>query len=330
MNGLAVGAGLMFSAGELLPDEWRAQFGAGPVRTFNPGLLRLDEGWLLAYRVVLPDGLRRIAACRLDEALRVVPGTPFALSAGFRFRSGNTYPDVVHHWFADPRLYRFGDRLFVYWNSGWHEPQNHQFLHELAPDTFRPIGTARELRLASGERRKLEKNWTLFGSDPDDVRVLYSLTPHRILRGSLAGDGDVDCTEVSCVDLPLPHYPPNHGGLRGGAPPCRLADRYWVFGHSVHDSPAGYRYAAAAYSFAADEQHAPLDLPARPLPMWNPCGAERLQPALNPAVGEVVYPCGAAWHDDRWIVSYGINDEHCALAALPATAVAAACRRLAG
>ncbi len=330
MNGLAVGSGFVFSAEELLPDQWRPEAGAGPVRTFNPGLLRLEGGWLMAYRLVLPDGLRRIAACRLDDAFRVVPGSPFGLSAGFRFRAGSAYPDAAYHWFADPRLYRFGGRLFVYWNSGWHEPRNHQFVHELAPDTLRPIGEARELRLATGERRKLEKNWTLFGSDPADLRVLYSPTPQRILRCSLAGDGDVVCAEESCVDLPLPGYPSNHGGLRGGAPPRLLGDRYWVFGHSVHDGPAGYRYAAAAYSFAADGTRAPLDRPVRPLPIWNPFGAERRHPALNPAVGEVVYPCGAAWHDDRWILSYGINDEHCALTALPATAVAAACRSVAG
>ncbi len=329
MNGLAVGAGLAFSAAELLPEEWR-HLGAGPVRTFNPGILRLGDGWLLAYRVVGPDGLRRIAACRLDDAFRVVPGSAFGLSDGFHFRAGAEYPEVVGHWFADPRLYRFGTRLFVYWNSGWHEPQNHQFLHELAPDSLRPIGVARELRLASGERRKLEKNWTLFGSDAADVRVLYSLTPHRILRGSLAGDGDVACTEDSSVELPLSDYPASHGGLRGGAPPCRLGDRYWVFGHSVHDSPAGYRYAAAAYSFSAQAPHVPQERPIRPLPLWNPFGAERTHPALNPAVGEVVYPCGAAWHDDRWILSYGLNDEHCALTALPGPVVAAACRPVAG
>ena len=42
--------------------------------------------------------------------------------------------------FADPRLYRLAGRLFVYWNSGWHEPQNHQFLQELDPVSLRPVG----------------------------------------------------------------------------------------------------------------------------------------------------------------------------------------------
>ena len=39
---------------------------------------------------------------------------------------------------------------------------------------------------------------------------------------------------------------------------------------------------------------------------------------------EVLYPCGAARDGDRWIVSYGINDEHCALAILTGAEVEAA------
>ncbi len=330
MKRLAAGEGIAFAAAALLPATWQHLRELGPIRTFNPGLLRLPDGWLMAYRLVGGDGQRRLATCRLDEAFQVAPGSPAPLSDGFRFRDTTRYPEIVGHWFADPRLYRFGGRIFVYWNSGWHEPQNHQFLHELDAVSLRPIGTARELLLVTGQRRQLEKNWTLFGPDPDDLRVLYSLTPHCILRCSLAGEGDVACRADSTQEFLLPGYPPCHGGLRGGAPPVRVGDRYWVFGHSVHDSPAGYRYAALAYSFSADAGHAPLDRPIRPLQVWNPYGGDRLHPALNPAVGEVIYPCGAVWHEDGWILGYGLNDERCAVMALPAAEVAASCRQPAG
>src|SRR5690606_6873104 len=113
------------------------------------------------------------------------------LSDGFRFDAAARYPEVVRQWFADPRLYRFGSRLFVYWNSGWHEPQNHQFLHELDPRTLRPIGRAREFILAHGTRQKLEKNWTLFETASGEHRAIYSITPHRVLRFSLQGEGDI-------------------------------------------------------------------------------------------------------------------------------------------
>lgn len=311
-------SGIVFAADELLPDAWRSAVGGGPVRMFNPALLAHGQGgeWLFAYRVVAPDGLRRIALCRLDAKLRVIPGSAQPLSDGFRFRPGSAYPDVVHTWFADPRLYRFGSRLFLYWNSGWHEPQNHQFVHELDSRTLTPLGWACELTLASGARQKLEKNWTLFGDDIGRVHAVYSVTPHRVIAGSLAGDGDLRLEEVAATPLALEGFPACHGGLRGGTPPQRTPEGYLSFCHSVHDGTAGYVYAASAYRFAAHGDFAPTHRPRQTLPLANPFGARRVHAALNPAVGEVLYPCGAARAGERWLVSHGINDEHCAISIL--------------
>jgi hypothetical protein len=42
---------------------------------------------------------------------------------------------------------------------------------------------------------------------------------------------------------------------------------------------------------------------------------------LAPNVGEVIYACGAAWRDGKWVVGYGINNERCAIAQLDAAGV---------
>ena len=35
---------------------------------------------------------------------------------------------------------------------------------------------------------------------------------------------------------------------------------------------------------------------------------------INPCADGIVYPCGAIpWSTDRWLVSYGVHDEHCCL-----------------
>jgi len=313
----------LYGADALLPAEWQQLGQSGPVRTFNPGLLRDGAGWILAYRVVGSDGARRIGLCRLDQALRVIAGSQRPLTDHVRFRPDGVYPEMATQWFADPRLYRFGTRIFVYWNSGWHEPHNCQFLLELDASTLLPRGHARELVL-HGERQKLEKNWTMF--DPNlggRLFAVYSITPHRVLEFSLAGEGDLLFEEVSRTDWSMGDYPPCHGGLRGGAPPQRLAEHYWVFCHSVHDATGGYRYAAAAYQFSAQWPFAPTARPRRPLTLGNPFGGERTHERLNPAVGEVIYPCGAAHDGTRWLVSHGINDEYCAISAVePADLVA--------
>jgi len=305
---------IILESKELLPASWRHFGEPGPVRAFNPSLLRDGDGWIFAYRVVGPDLLRRIALCRLDRNLQIVAGSPVAFSQNIQFAPGNHRAEPAQTWFADPRLYRLAGRLFVYWNSGWHDPSNHQFIQEFDPRDFRPIGLARELNLL-GPRQKLEKNWTLLGAGP--FYAIYSITPHRVLQFSLEGEGAIDFTGVVSTEWNNEAYAGTYGALRGGAGPQRVGEHYYSICHSVYPAPEGYRYVPAVYRFAAVHPFAPTDAPARPLALPNPCGGTRRYPKLNPAVGEVLYPCGAAFADERWLVSYGINDECCAIAVLP-------------
>jgi hypothetical protein len=318
---------VIFQAEQLLPDAWRKFAADGPIRTFNPGLLREGNGWLLAYRIVAADGLRRIGICRLDELFGVISNSPVAWSDHVRFRPGAGYPDVASYWFADPRLYRIAGRVYIYWNSGWHEPRNCQFLQEVDAATLQPIGYPREL-LLNGPRQKLEKNWTFFVDASGDCHGVYSIAPHRVLTFSLDGTDDITFDEAASTAWQLPDYPACHGGLRGGAPPVLADGEYWSFCHSVHDSPAGYRYAPAGYAFSARMPFAPTAGPTRPLSLGNPFGEHRKHERLNTAVGEVIYPCGAAREGARWLISHGINDEYCAISAIPHADVLATIQRV--
>jgi hypothetical protein len=305
---------ILFDSQELLPASWRHFAETGPVRAFNPSLLRDGDQWIFAYRVVGPDLLRRIALCRLDRNLRVIAGSPVAFSQSVKFAPGSRLAEPAQTWFADPRLYRLAGRLFVYWNSGWHDPLNYQFVQEFDPRDFRPVGLARELNLV-GPRQKLEKNWTLLGDGP--FYAIYSITPHRVLQFSLDGTGAIEFTEAASTEWSNDVYAETYGALRGGAGPQRIEDHYYSICHSVHPAPDGYRYVPAVYRFSAVHPFAPTDVPVRPLALPNPFGGKRRHAKLNPAVGEVLYPCGAAFADGRWLVSYGINDECCAIAVLP-------------
>jgi hypothetical protein len=267
----------------------------------------------MAYRVVLADGRRRLALCRLDAARRVIAGSPRPLSDQVRFPATSPYPEVVRHWLADPRLYRWGDRIFVYWNSGWHEPQNHQFLQELDPATLAPIGPPRELVLRSGARRPLEKNWTCFADRAGALHAVYSVAPHRILRFALEGTGDLVFDEATDTAWTFSAYPTCHGGLRGGAPPFWHDGCFWSFCHTVHDGANGYCYEAAVYAFSVGPAFAPIAEPLHPLVLGRPQRSQRAHARLNPAVDEVIYPCGAVYDGTHWVISHGINDEQCAI-----------------
>ncbi len=305
----------VFSNHELLPAEWSSHSDPALTRIFNPGLMRDGAGWLLAYRSVgEPDQHRRIALCRLNEEFEVVAGTAVPFSDQIRFEQPELYPAQATTWFADPRLYRLQGRCFVYWNSGWHEPRNAQFLQEFDPVTLCPVGAPRELTLW-GARQKLEKNWALF-EHGGDVFAVYSVNPHRVMTASLAGHGAIEFADVGQPVANAGGYAKANGGLRGGSPPVRQGESYVSFCHSIENDPQGYRYVAAVYRFAATPPFLPLQLPAQPLPLAIPESARRKLPKLNPAVGEVVYVSGAAWHDGRWVISFGIDDERCAIATL--------------
>lgn len=298
----------------LLPAAWADAAADGPVWCFNPSVLASREGWLMAYRVVLADGLRRIALCRLDASLAPVPGTQTPLSDLLRFREDATPPERAREWFADPRLFMLGGRPFVHWNTGWHPPANHQFTAPLDAETLRPAGPAHEL-LLEGPRREVEKNWT-FPLGEDGLCV-YSVQPHRLLRFDPSAPGDWTLSGGPGGEWDAGPLGAVHGGLRGGAAPVPLGDgRMLSLCHTVEDSPCGYRYRPVAYTFSAASPHRPLSRPVRPLPLPNPAGARNLLPRLNPPVGEVVYPSGLARHPGGWLVSYGVNDEACALAVL--------------
>ncbi|MBI5689445.1 MAG: hypothetical protein HZC55_05055 [Verrucomicrobia bacterium] len=314
----------VFAPADLLPAAWRALAADGPVRTFNPALLATGDSWLLAYRVVLADGRRRLAFCRLDSLLRPVEGSVYPFSDHVRFPASSPYPEVARTWLADPRLYTWNQRCFVYWNSGWHEPRNYQFLQEFDPVTWAPAGPPRELVL-DGARQPLEKNWTLF-TEGNDLRVVYSAVPHRILALSLDGEGDLRCREIARTDWSLSAYPACHGGLRGGAPPVWHDGRFWSFCHSVHDGPNGYCYVANAYCFGPGPDFRPTAEPVRGLDLGLPFRRSRTFPRLNPAVDEVIYPCGAVRVGSDWWISHGINDEGCAVSRVSAAEVEATLR----
>lgn len=310
----------LFRSDDLLPPAWQFLRGEPSIWSFNPALLKQDDGWIFAYRMVGFDQKRRIALCRLDRDFQIVKGSQIPFSDWIELPPSADEAPAPRKWFADPRLYCFAGRTFLYWNSGWHEPRNFQFLQEFDPDDFTPLGPPRELAL-NEPRQPLEKNWMLFGAGP--LHAVYSITPHRILDFSLDGDGPIVCRNSTTIAWDADQYEKPHGILRGGAPPILLEDVYYAFCHSLLSTPAGVRYAAAVYCFNAHYPFKPTHAPQRPLQLGNPFGANTIHGRLNPAASEVIYPCGAHFKDGHFIISHGINDEHCAISVMPRADVTA-------
>lgn len=297
----------------LVPPEWRTS--EGSFRIFNPSLQKTPNGYCLAYRVV-QEGTehRKLAACQLDASFKIIPDSVIPLSDLIRFQDP-TLDFRALEWHADPRYYLLHGRLFLYWNDGANKPINHQFLMEMSADGCRPAGLARELVKTDG-RLNIEKNWMLFEAQ-DQTWAVYSLNPIQILSVNLDAPKKITCQLSHC------HYwnsakPWPFGVLRGSTQPIAISDEVFLnVIHSSYKATEGRKYKASVYTFSSKAPFRVLKSPLVPIELPNPFGEEFEMPKLNADVSEVVYPCGALLVEDQLVVSYGINDERCAITALP-------------
>jgi hypothetical protein len=238
--------------------------------------------------------------CRLDAQLAVLPGSAVPWSDHIR--------GAASDWFADPRLYRLDGRPYLYWNSGWPSGENHQFLQALDDTSLMPIGPPHLLTLA-GPRQRIEKNWLLFGDPPG--QAVYFPRPLRLLRFSWPPAAEFILEPATCLGWDDASFETRYGPLRGGAPPVPDGDGYWCVAHTVAYAPEGYRYRAALFRFGPDGV---THRPRLPLALPNPYRGRRRLPRLDPYVGEDLYPGGLVPTASAFLIAYGINEEHCAIA----------------
>lgn len=308
--------------GEIAVVAWQpaASAEADPGYLFNPAIIQVEDGYIVAVRSVDPDRGRDILICRVDVDFR--PVTPPLSMLRWCASAPPTHLSAhSRQWFADPRLFRLDGQLYISWNDGMPEDRwNSQFLAALNPDTGE-LGPIRRIRHQDGQFRH-EKNWMLF-SQGGRWYAVYSIMPHRVLRQVAVSGADLVFAEGWTTPHVNPAYETAFGDLRGGAPPVRVRDVYYSFAHSCF-GPAGDRtYVAAAYTFRAAPPFDVIDTSAAPLPL--PALADTGDmPLLNPHVKSVVYPCGAVPDSDGWTISYGLDDRAACIARIDFDTVARA------
>ncbi len=306
----------LLDSDNLVPPVWKngetSQF-----HVFNPTIARGPDGTCLCcYRVVdVERRIRRIAGCKLSQDFSIINDSVVAISDLIRFGQPETLNDRSLTWHADPRLFVLRGRLYMTWNDGENRPQNHQFMVELDPHTLQPRGGAREI-VADMPRRKIEKNWMFFEL-AGEVYCIYSMQPHVVLRVDLDDEALVRC---------MPHsehhwgseYSKQFGVLRGGAQPLPAGDKLLMIAHSSYVADGGRKYVMCCYAFDPKPPFRVTGCSRTPYKLHNPRGGHFSLAKLNPhKILEIVYPVGAVMQEaGRVAVSYGINDEVCALATL--------------
>lgn len=300
-----------YDATDLTPEVWRS---GGDARAFNPTIVEIDDGYVIAYRVVQVDSEhRRIATARLDKDLALVPGSVVPLSDEITF-AATDLPERSLEWHADPMFVRVRGTLYLLWNDGNTRPFNHQFLAPMTPDGQHVAGPARELTAV--DRREVEKNWAIFEAD-GEVYASYSYRPHRVLKLDLDAPGPtIVATPSYSSDFPS-QYERVFGMVHGGAQPVQVGDTFVTMAHSSFSLPEGRVYRGVLIEFEAKAPFRVRRMSKAPFELPNSAGAQFKHDKLNPNVHEVIYPRGLVRRGDDWIVAYGLNDEECAIAVVP-------------
>ncbi len=309
-----------FTEAELVPAPWQERSAGGTIHVFNPGILRGTDGLVMAYRVVLPDGSRHIAMCRLRDDWSAIPGSVVPVSDHLSYADVGSVDPAVHAHPADPRLLTIRGRLYMHFNSGSRPRPNRIYLVEIDPATLLPIGKAREVT-RPGPRQLVEKNWMLFEHE-DEVFAVYQFSPLVILRVDLSGPDQVVCTDAYTHEWDSWSYEEAYGELRGGATPVRHDGRLYFVTHSLlHGEPDPARpsfealcYVGAVVALEDQPPFAPVLFSPRPVVELLPTEHARPhQPRLDGRCQEAAYPDGAVGDAEGITVSYGVNERYAAL-----------------
>lgn len=270
------------------------------VAYFNSSLVKRPDGlWIIARRSrndpKLRVGMNDLVRIRLDG---ITPKEIFPIRMPWQF---------VDEHFEDPRATHHNGITWIFaCNFVWGRNATrwtgaHQVLAGF-DDNWNCVGRYDIPYGGNGEspgtNAKHNKNWSLFVHD-ERMHVLYIPDPHTVLEFETPFSG---LTE----HITKPKHTWAYGEIRGGAPPVRIGDEYWVFFHS--STPATLnnritrRYVMGAYAFEAKPPFAMTRISKKPILQGS------YQNNWSPAKPAVSFPAGSLWNGTEWLITGGSND----------------------
>lgn len=219
---------------------------------FNPTIARWKGSLLLSFRIRHPvtGSTDQIGMVWLNEDF-VPQGEPVVLEVP-------PYPSTLPSKQQDPRLIPVGEDLYMVYNNvikGEIRKEVRRILiAKVHFDNGKFYTDPPEMILSfEGEKeQRCEKNWTPFVYD-GELYLIYSLTPHRILR-YLPGTGSCETFSTTSSQISWPW-----GALRGGTQAYLIDGKYMSFFHSsidmatVHSKGKNIQhYLIGAYTFSSE------------------------------------------------------------------------------
>ena len=217
----------------------------------------------------------------------------------------NINDDEEFEQYDDPRVLVHDDKLYVGCAVYTHE--KYHIVHQkllVFDNQFKHIGNIHPKYGYNGksldENTGKEKNWTYFVHE-NKLMCVYKIAPHTVLELDWKGN---TVAEYITHDKDVRW---DYGQLRGGTNPILKDGYYYSFFHSSipwkHEHRR--RYFMGHYKFESKPPFRVVEISKEPI-LWGNEEDELIYEDISPLV---VFPCGAILKNDKFLVSFGLNDE---------------------
>lgn len=266
---------------------------------FNPSIFQASGRTWMLYRCECVPWFKfsKVAIVELDALFCPIKETNQLLNLPTAYDNYNA---------EDPRfIAQDGDSIFIAYNDGFR-----QALAELSLTDWRVLRSGLVKEVSGLTLQPKEKNWTFTLKQAGTPAVFtcdYSLHPHIELEVVLGDSGAVAVAKRETAwDCPW-----KSGEVRGGTGWFQWGSDLATIFHSsmkIADCKHGpvRQYFAGMLVKSGDRMSA---ISSSPILFGEP-GA----PENRPSQHQAVFPCGALWRSGSLVVSYGLDDLHCALA----------------
>lgn len=279
-------------------NDWPAGFIAIPEYQgaihFNPGLAVIN-GKLTMFSRRFVGGVSQVMAFPLSADMKAESRLPITVG-GFAQS------------IEDPRLSWFGNRLVMSACAYESPTPGHQVVYTLN-EALSVLGEHHVVYGRNGGGTRMnsgwEKNWTFFEHDNLN-RFVYAMSRDS---GHEVVTVNHDFKAMHVDKSPGVHW--EYGEVRGGTPPIRYGDEYFGFFHSSMPWHGTMRYFMGAYAFEAKPPFKVTRQTMHPIAGGSP---------HDPWVGgskPVIFPSGAHFDGQDWLVLYGVNDAICGWMKIP-------------
>lgn len=272
-----------------IPSELLAR--GGDDRRFNPSVIRHQGRLVLAYRTGLAGS--NIFTCELSGP-DYTPGPSALLNLAHR---------EAGYGREDPRFFHHQGRLHLAFIGVKGKVGPTSQLYARLSDDLR----VEEIYYPHfAHRPGWEKNWGFFEWE-EKLYAAYSIRPQHVIYRIDGGAAFPVCGSPN----PLPW---SGGHLRGGAAPVRVDKEFLCWAHGQVWKDGVNTYSIGAYAFRAEP---PFEVTRQtPTPVMWPVECKNHPPGYS-----VIFPAGAVLEGNRWVVSYGVQDQWVEIAEFDAAAV---------